>query len=416
MMQSQDDTSVVMKGQDGRKLRRLPLHVSMHVENEASGDTFLRHRANTGDASTLSKPSSGFPDTSDKEYFKDDLMTPTNQRLGTGSDDSGYLSPMIRNSDTDPDWYLRPSKKLNTDTHPKKTYKSTKPSVLTQTRRMFLSNSRPNFVDSRSTRRWHLTTEAVLGGLLIAILVASIGFTALCVRLYESKQIDLNGKSIEFARQQRNSKNLEGKKNLDQINEIKSKDFPQEPRDGQLVNYEQEALPTLQTEEASRKIVQEELIKTPEGEGLNAPVSVEAVGGSGAVKKQKRRSKNKNPLTKSIKKDKMSVVKKPGDIALDYDKDPSSFRGRLEPRDLENSQANDYDDDPPSTFRGKQDLKEQEMQDNIDNDYEQDPSTFRGKPKMKFNDYDSDPSTFRGKQEADQGYPEVVDLMTNIDK
>ena len=62
-----------------------------------------RHRANTGDASTLSKPSSGLPDTSDKEYFKDDLMTPTNQRLG--SDDSGYLSP-IRNSDTDPDWWV----------------------------------------------------------------------------------------------------------------------------------------------------------------------------------------------------------------------------------------------------------------------------------------------------------------------
>ena len=209
-----------------------------------------------------------------------------------------------------------------------------------------------------------------------------------------------------------------GKKNLDQVNMNKLKDFPQKPRDGQLFNYEQEALPTLQTGKATRTIVQEELIKTPEGEGLNAPVSVEAVGDSGALKN--RRSKNKNPLTKSIKKDKMSAVKKPGPTPLDYDKDPSSFRGRLEPRDVENSQANDYDDDPPSTFRGKQDPKKeqemQEMQDNIDNDYEQDPSTFRGKQKMKFNDYDSDPSTFRGKQEKDQGYPEVVDLMTNFDK
>lgn len=41
MMRSQDDTSIVMKG--GRKFRRLPMHVSMHVENEASGEeTYLR--------------------------------------------------------------------------------------------------------------------------------------------------------------------------------------------------------------------------------------------------------------------------------------------------------------------------------------------------------------------------------------
>ena len=58
----------------------------------------LRHRANTGDVSSLSKGSSGLPDT--KEYSKDDLKTPTKRH---GSDDSGYLSP-IRNSDTDPDW------------------------------------------------------------------------------------------------------------------------------------------------------------------------------------------------------------------------------------------------------------------------------------------------------------------------
>ena len=213
---------------------------------------------------------------------------------------------------------------------------------------------------------------------------------------------------MEFVRQRRNHKDLEGKKHLNPVNKVESKDFPQLPRDGQLVNYEQEVLSTLQTAEASRKIVQEELIKTPEGEGLNAPVSVEAVGSNDAVKKQKQRSKNKNPLTKSVKKDKMSAVKKTGPISLDYDKDPSSFRGRLEPREVEDSQANDYDEDPPSTFRGKQDPKEQEMQDNIDNDYEQDPSTFRGKQKMKFNDYDSDPSTFRGKQ--------VTDLMTNTEE
>ena len=48
----------------------------------------------------MSKPSSEcLPDT--KEYSKDDLMTPTNQRLN--SDDSGYLSPRLN---SDPDWLV----------------------------------------------------------------------------------------------------------------------------------------------------------------------------------------------------------------------------------------------------------------------------------------------------------------------
>ena len=86
--------------------------------------------------------------------------------------------------------YLRP-RKLDTDSIPKKTYKSTKTSVLTQTRRMFLGNSRPSFVHTtRASRRWFLTTEAVLGGLLFALLVASIGFTVLIsVRFNETKQV-----------------------------------------------------------------------------------------------------------------------------------------------------------------------------------------------------------------------------------
>ena len=41
---SHDDGSMVMKG--GRKFKRLPMHVSMHVENEASGG--LRYRVNQG--------------------------------------------------------------------------------------------------------------------------------------------------------------------------------------------------------------------------------------------------------------------------------------------------------------------------------------------------------------------------------
>ena len=147
-------------------------------------------------------------------------------------------------------------------------------------------------------------------------------------------------------------------------------------------------MPKLQDAKASKENFQEELIKAPDG----LKVGVEAVGGINvkALKKPRQRSKNTNPLTKSVKNPKMSSVKKPGPTPLDYDKDPSSFRGRLEPR--ENSQASDNDEDP-STFRGKQYPHE----DNID--YEQDPSTFRGNKKDEFNDYESDPSTFRGKQE-----------------
>jgi len=380
------------------------MHVSMHVENEASGEeTYLRRRANT-DVSTQSKSSSeGLPDT------KDDLLTPTNQRLN--SDDSGYLSPILN---SDPDWYLRP-RKLSTDTLPKKAYKSTKPSVLTQTRRMLLTNSRPH---SGGSRRWFLTTEAVLGGLLFAILVASIGFTALIsVRFHESKQQDnLSGKykSMEFARQQRNNRDF-GRKDLDLMNKgyfresrdektpsplskkASSKDvsaekpqhFPREPREGQLVNYEHDAMSQLP--EATKKIAKEDLIESTKGPKVpESQVKFKAV---------KKRSKKTNPLTKSLEKPKMSSAKKQVPTpqpSLDYDKDPPSFRGLPEPRNLDTSMANDYEEDP-STFRGNYNPKE--IQETLDNDYEQDPSTFRGKQVVEFTDYESDPSTFRGRQE-----------------
>ena len=127
-------------------------------------------------------------------------------------------------------------------------------------------------------------------------------------------------------------------------------------------------MPTLQDVKASKEIFQEELIKAPDG----LKVGVEAAGGSNvkALKKPKQRTKNTNPLTKSVKNPKMSSSKKQGPTPLDYDKDPSSFRGRLEPR--KNSEANDYDEDP-STFRGKQETQEDSM------DCERDPSTFRRK-------------------------------------
>ena len=235
---------------------------------------------------------------------------------------------------------------------------------------------------------------------------------------------------MEFARQQRNEQSI-GKKNSD-LGEVESKDspapktssplskkasrnvdhakkpqhVPREPQEGQLVNYEHDSMPKLP--EASKGIVQEDLIKVPKA--LDVPVNFEDVK---ALKKLKLRSKKTNPLTKSFKKIKMSSAKKPAvkpSPSLENAKESRSMggSGRLGPKDSETIKSNDYEDDP-STFRGKDEPKE--IQDAIDNDYEQDPSTFRGKQEVEFMDYESDPSTFRGKQE--HGNTETVDFVSN---
>ena len=215
---------------------------------------------------------------------------------------------------------------------------------------------------------------------------------------------------MEFARQRRNNRDF-GKKDLDLMNKgdftesqdekshlskkASSKDvsaekpqhLPREPREGHLVNYEHDA----QLPEATKKIAKEDLIESTKGPNVpESQIRLEAV---------KKRSKKSNPLTKSLKKSKMSSAKKQAPTpqpSLDYDKDPPSFRGLPETKTLDTSMANDYEEDP-STFRGNYNSKE--IQDTIDNDYEQDPSTFRGKQDVEFTDYESDPSTFRGKQE-----------------
>ena len=233
---------------------------------------------------------------------------------------------------------------------------------------------------------------------------------------------------MEFARQQRNELSP-GRKDSD-LGEVESKDspaaktssplskkassnvdpskklqhVPREPQEGQLVNYEHDSMPRLP--EASKEIVQEDLIKAPKA--LDAPVIIEDVK---ALKKPKLRSKKTNPLTKSFKKMKMSSAKKPAATVLppspENDEDLRSLGGlgrlegfldfflnlalALELTDSETIKTTDYEDDP-STFRGKDGPK-----DDIDNDYEQDPSTFRGKQEVEFLDYESDPSTFRGK-------------------
>ena len=235
---------------------------------------------------------------------------------------------------------------------------------------------------------------------------------------------------MEFARQQLNEENL-GTKDFD-LDEVELKDgqagktssplnkkasrnvepakksqhVPREPQEGQLVNYEHDSMPRLP--KASKEIVLEDLIKAPKA--LDASVFIEDVM---ALKKPKLRSKKTNPLTKSFKKMKMSSAKKPAATVLppspENDEDLRSLGGlgrlegyldfflnlalALELTDSETIKTTDYEDDP-STFRGKDGPK-----DDIDNDYEQDPSTFRGKQEVEFLDYESDPSTFRGKQE-----------------
>ena len=197
---------------------------------------------------------------------------------------------------------------------------------------------------------------------------------------------------MEFASQRRNNKD-----NLDKSDDVKltkkiesgkemsrenPEHFPREPREGQLVNYEEEEV--VPSAKASKQIIQEELIKAPKV----APISIEAVGGSDVktLKKPKQRSKNKNPL-KPPKKLKMSSVKKANDIV----EDPPTFRGKEDSK-VQDIIDNDYEQDP-STFRGKQNVESM--------DYESDPSTFRGQQKVEIMDYESDPSTFRGKQDAE---------------
>ena len=200
---------------------------------------------------------------------------------------------------------------------------------------------------------------------------------------------------MEFARQQRNEQSP-GRKDSD-LGEVESKDspaaktpslskkasrsvdpakkpqhVPREPQEGQLVNYEQDSMPKLP--EASKGIIQEDLMKAPKA--IDAPVNVEDVK---ALKKPKLRSKKTNPLTKSFKKIKMSSAKKPAvkpSPSLENAKESRSMggSGRLGPKDSETIKSNDYEDDP-STFRGKDGPKE--IQDDIDNDYEQDPFTFK---------------------------------------
>merc|ERR1712113_979986 len=82
--------------------------------------------------------------------------------------------------------------------------------------------------------------------------------------------------------------------------------------------------------------------------------------------KKRSKSKNSNPLTVGLKKQKMSSIKRVSNakpLSLkkevenptedDYDNDPSTFRGKSLP---EESDFSDYDVDP--SFRGKQDQGE----------------------------------------------------------
>eukprot|EP00088_Acartia_fossae_P062779 TRINITY_DN7602_c0_g1_i2.p1 TRINITY_DN7602_c0_g1~~TRINITY_DN7602_c0_g1_i2.p1 ORF type:complete len:353 (-),score=66.40 TRINITY_DN7602_c0_g1_i2:35-1048(-) len=314
-MDIRDDTVILM---GGRKYRRRMAHVSMHVENEASGVTRLRRR-NIVDRSQSVSPTSVVDQVRD---HSDNFKTPENQRITLN--DSGY--PPSPGLSSDPDWYLRP-KQTTTDRYAKK-YSSNGVSAPAVSHHIFPS-SRPSYVDYQKPR-WFLKTEAILGAIVCVIFVASIMFSILIsARFFESSQVQLNGKykSLQFAKQKIAEPETVSVKPPSV--EVTKKGF-------------------LAAEHIPRDDVADNL---PEVSPSPA-TSVEP-----SIKPKSKKSKNKNPLIKSPKKVKMSKKKD------------------VKPNVIQDSIENDYDD--PSGFRGKNEDQETVTRDSIDNDYDTDPS-FRG--------------------------------------
>ena len=238
---------------------------------------------------------------------------------------------------------------------------------------------------------------------MFAIIVASILFsTLLSVRFFESSQVEMNGKyrSIKFASQRQNDVEsskivkVEARKpdNAEQEKNV-IKENPNEPK----VQKEVEASPHIPREEievetkskkvvknvhkrtkpqpmprkeAPKKVVKPKIAPVVPKEVLKKTskttieVAVPVIVSNPSKKRSK--SKNSNPLTVGLKKQKMSSIKRVSNakpLSLkkevenptedDYDNDPSTFRGKLLP---EESDFSDYDVDP--SFRGKQDQGE----------------------------------------------------------
>jgi len=349
MSANREDTAIMIGGRKFRP-KRLPMHVSMHVENESGGVYKLRERQTRG-----LRPA-------DDDHI-DEYSTPESGRNPLS--DSGFSSTL--EIDSDPDWFLRPKRPIDPRTsfspHSHDNSTAVTPPKM---QRMF----RPTYVDYSVSKFPKLNMERIIGGLIFIILVTSVCFGLLISsRFFESSQMELNGKykSLQFGnRNSLSSDHVEPR--IDSLSTSTLKDVKDSPPSH---------VPRLD----------ENVPKTPS--------------------KKLRRSKNLNPLMAKPKAS-MSKVRKlisksfendyedpkfrggvPSmDIENDYDVDPS-FRGGFSSPAIDNIN-HDYDTDP--SFRGG---KPSPATDPINNDYDTDPS-------------------FRGKNIYSDKFEGVVDLMGSV--
>jgi len=352
MSPNRDDTAIMIGGRKFRP-KRLPMHVSMHVENESGGVYKLRERQTRG-----LRPAQ------DDDHF-DEYSTPESGRNPLS--DSGFSSTL--EIDSDPDWFLRPKRPIDPRTsfspHSHDNSTAVTPPKM---QRMF----RPTYVDYSVSKFPKLNMERIIGGLIFIILVTSVCFGLLISsRFFESSQMELNGKykSLQFGnRNSLSSDHIEPRIDSPSTSSSTLRDVKDSPPSH---------VPRLD----------ENVPKTPS--------------------KKIRRSKNLNPLIAKSKAS-MSKVRKLISKSFENDYEDPKFRGGVPSMDIEN----DYDVDP--SFRGG---FSSPAIDNINHDYDTDPSFRGGKPSPATdpinNDYDTDPS-FRGKNIYSDKFEGVVDLMGSV--
>jgi len=327
--------TVIIMG--GRRSRQNPFHVSMHVEDEFGNG--LRQRTNLNDNNSSSR----HPLKSDLYHSSGKFVTPENKRL----DDSGFppsrdheISPVVG---SDPDWYLRPRKLLTSESRRYTKYdkRSSNSDLIVRRVKSIFGLGRPNYMYHGGSK-WFLHTEAILGAIIFTIVVASLGFSALIsARFFESNQGELNGKykSLQYAKDQqdRNLPSIEPK--IDNSKKIETaveepSHIPRDDvveKDGGDYSKEQKTIPKATPVVVDPVQPLPNIIKPKPTEASKPTVlKVEAVQDN--VKRNKR-TKNQNPLTKSMKKSKITKVKveeskeNVEEKNFDYD-DPSSFRGK----------------------------------------------------------------------------------------
>jgi len=350
MSPNRDDTAIMIGGRKFRP-KRLPMHVSMHVENESGGVYKLRERQTRG-----------LRPVQDDDHI-DEYSTPESGRNPLS--DSGFSSTL--EIDSDPDWFLRPKRPIDPRTsfspHSHDNSTAVTPPKM---QRMF----RPTYVDYSVSKFPKLNMERIIGGLIFIILVTSVCFGLLISsRFFESSQMELNGKykSLQFGnRNSLSSDHVEPR--IDSLSTSTLKDIKDSPPSH---------VPRLD----------ENVPKTPS--------------------KKIRRSKNLNPLMAKPKAS-MSKVRKLISKSFENDYEDPKFRGGVPSMDIEN----DYDVDP--SFRGGFSSPAIDNI-NHDYDTDPSFRGGKPSPATDpiNNDYDTDPS-FRGKNIYSDKFEGVVDLMGSV--